>query len=58
MTDSYTPDELDFARERIAIMIHDGGLTEDEAREEVVKIINIRRSAISDQQSADKRRHA
>ncbi len=39
----YTEDEIEYAQERMAIMIHDAGLTEEEARAEIIKLIKKKR---------------
>lgn len=40
---SYTPDELDYARERVAIIMEGEGLSYEAARAEVEKLIITRR---------------
>ncbi len=42
---SYTPDELDYARERVAIIMEGEGLSYEAARAETEKLIMSRRGA-------------
>lgn len=57
MTEQYTPDELDYARERVAIMVHDGGMMYEDARKEVEKMIIPRRGEISSPGIPDRTAH-